>query len=492
MDSAQKILSSSTSPLFKDVKMGEGGGGLPSSIPFDPSLVLGNLVTADKLIALELLAKIQSVPTSKQDDLNDAILALRSLNMTIDEITGLGVEVDDSLLKTRDATKKKVAEAAGKLAEARVAAIDLVQQARRAIHGISHSIESPIDYNRTMIKRMPLSADSMKMNAQYFSFDENKQEAKNVVAKISGFVSESTEILGDSYSQQATGAVQSQVNQQIQDHNIAGTLIITATCTHKDAALLAPFYLDVDKAIRVWNTLVADEDKFKPTSPADMAKIAAKEGTADEKRIMILSGETFGSSFIGMVHVLRDEKTSTSQEMVSVAASLQGQFEAGCFFGHESGGFGMDSQFAADAKRLLSTQKIASHVTMVTVGAIPSIKSNEVKLGVKAFADFDPDKMMGKLATLANATDDEQRSVQQSAQAARTGQQMMAIRSSEIKSVLTSLGEISDQSNKILDVNSLMTSFEDYVNKALAGEAGVPINYYLKPITASQLAQMWV
>ena len=32
--------------------------------------------------------------------------------------------------------------------------------------------------------------------------------------------------------------------------------------------------------------------------------------------------------------------------------------------------------------------------------------------------------------------------------------------------------------------------FQDYVDKAIAGEAGVPINYYLKPITKLMIAQM--
>ena len=57
---------------------------------------------------------------------------------------------------------------------------------------------------------------------------------------------------------------------------------------------------------------------------------------------------------------------------------------------------------------------------------------------------------------------------------------------------MTGLKDAQTEDNKILDINSLMTAFEDYVDKAIAGDIGVPITYYLKPITASQLAQMWV
>ncbi|MFC2155402.1 hypothetical protein ACFLRB_02790 [Acidobacteriota bacterium] len=178
--------------------------------------------------------------------------------------------------------------------------------------------------------------------------------------------------------------------------------------------------------------------------------------------------------------------------MYSIASSLQAQFSVGGWFEDESGGFGVDEQFAKDMKNLLSTQTISSHISVVCMGAIPSIKSNQVQIGVKQFADFDPAAMMGKLVTLANATGSAQDSVKQASAAARTGEQMIQIRSSEIQSVLTGLGKLDDGENQMLDINSLMTAFEDYVNKAMAGECGVPVTYYTKPITASQLAQMWI
>ncbi len=171
---------------------------------------------------------------------------------------------------------------------------------------------------------------------------------------------------------------------------------------------------------------------------------------------------------------------------------MQAQMETGSWFASAEGGFGVSAQFANDVKRMLSTQRISSHISLITMGLIPTIKSNEVQIGVKELADFHPAKMMDKLAILANATTSEQKTVQEGAQAARTGNQMIQIRGAEIKSVMSGLGEIDDGKNKMLDINSLMTAFEDYVNKAIAGNIGVPINYYRKSITRAQLAQMWV
>lgn len=57
---------------------------------------------------------------------------------------------------------------------------------------------------------------------------------------------------------------------------------------------------------------------------------------------------------------------------------------------------------------------------------------------------------------------------------------------------MSGLANIDSQQNKIIDTNSVMDALDDYVQKALAGNIGVPVNYYLKPITRSQLAEMWM
>lgn len=465
---------------------------MPTSIPFDPSLVLGNIVPQESLDIVLKIAEAEGPVDAAEEAFNSAVMNLRSLDMTITELSNLDIDAK-AFAEPRKQAEEAVTKTATDLATKRVASLAPISALRESIRKVNKSIESPIDYNRTEIKKMPLSADSLTMDAQYFSYDSNEQSSNSALAAISSFVSASTKFLGTKRSAEVTASVSSQVSQQREHHSVDGVLIITANCTHKDAALLAPLNLDVDKAIRVWNTNFAKgADKIKVDDPNSIMQIAKTSDTEAEQKMYILSGATYGSSFVGMVHVLKTEDTETSQKMMSLASSLQGQMEVGSWFASAQGGFGVNAQFANDVKNMLSTQLINSTVSVVTMGAIPSIKSNEVNIGVKQFADFDPAAMMGKLATLANATSSAQKSVQESAAAARTGGQMVQLRSAEIQSVLTGLGALDDGKNKMLDINSLMTAFEDYLDKVLAGNAGVPINYYLKPITASQLAQMWV
>ncbi len=470
---------------------------MSTTIPYDPSLVLGNIVPEKHLENLEAISKIQAPIDADLGELNSALLLKHKLEMTLQELANMGVATKP-VTDQMDTVDKAITGAAGKYAKTAAASLPAVAAARAKIEQVGESIESPIDYNKSSIKKMPLSADSLTMDAQYFSFDETRQSSESVMASMKSFVSASSSFLGNERSAQMTATMQDQVSHQREVHDIQGTLVITANCTHKNAALFAPFVIDVDKGIRAWNELVKLKQLhgtgqfIKTDDRASFEKAAEQSGTAEEAYYNLLSGATYGSSFVGMVHVLKEAGTQSDQSMYSAAASLQAQMKVGGWFSNFEGGFGVSSSFSHSAKQLLSQQKITSHISIICMGLIPSIVANDVELAVKQFTNFDPAAMMEKLQTLQNATAAEQASISQAADAARTGGQMMSIHAAEIKSVMSAVSEHQDGSNKMLDINSLMTAFTDYVNKAGGGDIGVPIEYYLKPITANQLFQMWV
>lgn len=463
---------------------------MPSTIPYDPSLVLGNIVTQDKLDNLVAISAAQAPADAAEDTLNSLIALKRSLDMTVQELIEMNVDVADVIQESQD-VGTQIADAAKAFGKAKVEAEKNIQPLKAKIRTLSDSVESPIDYNKTQIKQMPLAADSLKMNCQYFAFDQNTQDSGTHAATVSSFVSDSVSEFGETYSGQAKTSAQSQVNSQHQNHNISGTMVVTITCTHKDAVLLAPFILDVDKSVRVWNSLFSD-DMIKTNDIPGIIKTMAQQDTPQENKFQILSGETCGSCFIGMVHTLNITDTTTTESMYSVAESIQGQFSVGCWFAEESGGFGVDSSFSADAKNLLSSQSITSHCTLTVMGSIPSIKSNTVMMAVQSFSDFDGASSMKAVQTLQNATSDDMTTIDSAAGNARTGGQLVSMQTAKVSAVLSGLSTIDNQNNKMIDTNSLMDAMEDYVNKCIAGNIGIPINYYLKPITKSQIAQMWL
>jgi hypothetical protein len=465
---------------------------MPSTIPYDPSLTLGNIVEQEKLDNVIKIGELQAPADAAQTDLNSLITLKRSIDMTVQEMIDLGIDVTD-LIKESETIGTQLQKAAVDYGKAKIDSEKAIQPLRAKMSEVSKEIESPIDYNRSKIKKMPISSDSMQMNVQYFSFDENVQSSSSHATTISSFVSESLSYFGQHQSGQVAASAQSQVNSQMSKHSIAGTLVICITCTHKNAQVFAPFILDVDKAVRAWNQLFPDK-MIKTDDPASIAKIEATAETKEDKSFSILSGATYGSSFVGMVHILNTTKTDSSQSLESIAASLQETFNVGGWFMQVSGGFGVASSFSDSAKNLLSTQNIQSHCSLVTMGIIPSIKSNQVKMAVQQFANFSPDKEMESLATLQGATAGENDSVASAATAARTGQQMINLQNTKIAATLSGLAEIDDGNNKMIDINSMMDAMDDYINRCVEGgdNVGVPINYYLKPITQSIIARAWL
>lgn len=462
---------------------------MPSTIPYDPSIVLGNIIDPARLDRLNKIAERQAPIDAAENTLNSLITLKRSIDTTIRELANMSIDTRD-LSKQSEEIKKDIVKAANEYAKEKLAGKTEIQKLQaQAI--VNSNWESPLDYNRTEIKKMPLSADSMNMNVQYFSFDRNSQNSKTQSQNIQDFISSEFKFLGDEMSDEASKAAASQINSQYSRHDISGTLVIAVSCTHKNAALLAPCVIDTDKAIRVWNSMYRD-DMLKTDDPTNMIKTAKNAATSKEKSMTIVSGATYGSSFVGMVHILNTQSTVSSEKMTSTVNSLQAQVKTNGWFMDVSGGFGLSEQFSNDVKNLLSTQDISSHCTLTTHGLIPSIKSNEVKMAVKEFTSFDGKSAMDDLAALQNAVSKEKDTTDASAAAARLGQQMVTLKNAQISGVLSGLQDIDDGNNKIIDINSMMTALDDYIEKAGNGEIGVPINYYIKPITKSQLAQMWV
>jgi hypothetical protein len=465
---------------------------MPSTIPYDPSLVLGNIVSQKKLDNLVQMSALQAPSDAAESTLNSLITLKRSIDMTIQEMINMGIDSTDIIAESQD-IGKQIQKAAVDYGKAKIATEKAIQPLRAQIIGLNDEVESPIDYNRSQIKELPISSDSLQMNCQYFSYDENAQSSNSHATTVASFVSESLSIFGEGQSSQASASAQSQVNSQVSRHSISGTLVVCITCTHKNAQVFAPFMLDVDKSIRVWNKLFPDT-MIKTNDPGSIAKIEASAETKADKSFSILSGATYGSSFVAMVHVLNTTNTQSSQSMESIAASMQETFDIGGWFASGTGGFGVSASFSDSAKNLLSTQNVTSHCSLITMGIIPSIKSNQVKMAVQSFADFDPAKTMEQLATLQGATAGDNNTISSAADAARTGQQMMTIKNATITSTLSGLATIDDGQNSIIDTNSMMTALEDYVQRCVTGgnNIGVPINYYLKPISQSMIARAWL
>ncbi|UXE61751.1 MAG: hypothetical protein KA717_02000 [Woronichinia naegeliana WA131] len=169
---------------------------MPQSIPYDPSLTLGNVVSNSKLKALIELSKLQQPIDELEYAMNSSIELLRSLDRTSAELTNLGIGNSSELDAARKTAEETVKKSAQEYATKRAENLPEIAKRRGALSAISTSVESPIDYNKTQIKKMPLSSDSLRMNAQYFASEQQKDGSNTGIKQAKAFVGAMTSFLG--------------------------------------------------------------------------------------------------------------------------------------------------------------------------------------------------------------------------------------------------------------------------------------------------------
>lgn len=65
---------------------------------------------------------------------------------------------------------------------------------------------------------------------------------------------------------------------------------------------------------------------------------------------------------------------------------------------------------------------------------------------------------------------------------------------STITASIAGLAKMEEQENSIIDINSMMTAMDDYIEKCTSADEnlGVPINFYLKQFTRQDIVRAWV
>ena len=462
---------------------------MASTIPYDPTLVLGNLVDPADIENLKVISSAERPVDVAQDTLNDTIRAKQKLQMTYTELANLGLSQTQltSLDTQMTALNDTLAKNAGDYAKAVLDSQTKIAAGKAKIVTLSEQPESPVDWNKTEIKKIELSSNTMNMDVQYIrnedEDDGSNAHADNVAASVSSAVSC---VFGFKAAASAATNVANTTLATTSAHNIIGTLVITAACTHKMATELAPFIMDPEKAIDAWNQTYPSD-----IIPSDPTAMAALINVDTKNKLHILSGKTIGSSFVGLVHFEQHENTDSTQNSSASTKAANASFEYGGWFADYEGKFGVTKDVSDNVKKMFSTTNVTSHCSLITMGIIPSIKSNLIKTTVNTLKP-DAKEVMSQLSAIQGATDSTVKTIGSSASDAKVGSQYIELNNSYITNVVSNLGIIENDNNQVIDTNSLMTAFDDYVQQATKGEDGVPINFFIREITKSAIVKAWM
>ena len=166
--------------------------------------------------------------------------------------------------------------------------------------------------------------------------------------------------------------------------------------------------------------------------------------------LKLLTGVTMGSSFIGMVHILKKESSSSNQGIATIARKASGEFKKGLFFSSKSGGFGVDQSSSASIKNLFSSSDITSHITLITTGVIPTIQASDgLKTVLKQMNSAETMDTMLKLQNANSGEGGSMDSMESAGEAAMNGQRVQALASKNTESAITAVTTMEGQQDKV-------------------------------------------
>lgn len=101
-----------------------------------------------------------------------------------------------SLQQEGESVKQEITDAAVLYGKTKVHTARDIQKLRATIQSIHCDIESPVDYNRSELKSLPVSNNSMQMNVQYFRYESNKESSFTHGSSVSSFVNHALRLFG--------------------------------------------------------------------------------------------------------------------------------------------------------------------------------------------------------------------------------------------------------------------------------------------------------
>lgn len=479
-----------------------------TSIPADRGILLGNVVEKWRIDNLQVIAELQSPVDLANDRLNNLVLSNHKIGMIYLQMVNMKVDLVslEKLNVEKVALKAEMADAAIDLGLQTVKAeraIRVVKE-KMAQMKISKQIESPIDFELSKVAPFPLSFDSLNFDVQYFKVMESLDASTAHASQVSSYVASSFSVsflgAGVAGATQHAQTASNTAMAQASTNKVEGTIVIVAEATHKQTDMIVPCYLDAQKSVKAWN-YTYPEDPLT-TDPMSMILTARKENPL--KTISVITGEAKSSSFVGYVHLLKTERTEQTQMTDSVVSAFASAMEVNMMIAAFSGKMSMSQSQSSSASQLFSTAKIQNTVSLTCQGVIPSIVSKTLETSVQNLQP-DPSAVMTQLAaisqasgdvvnntTSSNSEGDASGTIAASAGSATQAAKAIELNNSYITSAVQALGEATVEQNQVIDTNSMMTAFEDFVKKVQEGNCGVPTKFLLKELTKADIAKVYI
>ena len=339
---------------------------MPTTIPYDPSRALGNIVDNAVLQNLLDISAAHAPADAAEEKLNSLKAIKRSIDMTIAELANMRIDTA-SLAKESAELDDRI----------RIAGDDYAALRRKSVEEIKRlqdnppppnpgPYDSPVNQALSRTTTVPLTADALRMSVRYFAVDNTQRASSARAPAIEGFVAEKLSAYSAWRRQQTVQAIRQQIDGDYRRRDIAGSMVIVINCIHKNRTLISPLVLDADKAVAAWNS-THTANRIDTAQPEKVLLLAADADAnpRPEKTLPLVYGATYGSYFIGMVHMTADGSNADRNKMDTIAACIERLFGIGSWAGN--GPFSLDGEFSREARHLLSDEHVTGHCTFLTL-----------------------------------------------------------------------------------------------------------------------------
>mmetsp|Transcript_14416 Transcript_14416/g.22224 ORF Transcript_14416/g.22224 Transcript_14416/m.22224 type:complete len:495 (-) Transcript_14416:147-1631(-) len=470
---------------------------MSTSIPFDPSLVLGQIFDYRKLERLMEIAEVQKPCILANDKLNSLITQSYKMDMILKQMQILGLEWSQTkkVVAKIAELKKRMAEAAISLVRETIKCEQGVQKLQMEASGIiSLNIESPIDYDSVQVKNFPLSYDAVKFDVQYVRNESSVDDSNSHANSVAKTVGKSFGIIGIfNAKRDTTDTIADTIQRDNSRYEIEGTIVVTAHVQHRNAEVLEPFNIDPKKAVKAWNSTFPDDRLYTdPQSMLEAATLPVEVKGEKYNCLNLLSGCSKSSSFVGYINLKKSEDTSSTQMSSSFASAAKTSITLGNFIASVTATSGYSEQAANMSKNLFSSSQLNNSVGIVSQGIIPKFVADDISTTVYSLKP-NPSEVMNNLKAIQGASN-EPTNQGMSAQAGsgKSGKQYVSLQSDFISSSVETLAPIQNEKNKVINTNTMFTALTDFIEKAISGRSGVPTNFFIKKITKDQIAKRYI
>jgi len=336
-------------------------------------------------------------------------------------------------------------------------------------------IESGIDWDRSKIQYVDRGHETITVTATFLDNEDMSQGAHSASKKVqSAVLGSKTSLFGNTNVGTLAHAAGQTFATTAERHNIESTIVVSAFATHRMSKQFSPLVLDADKLRAAWNY-------YYESDPVDLQNLTMPTPVSQQEQpsaIAMVTEELLGSAFVGLIHIVQKASTETFTSTDAAAESLNVKRQATVLATFTNFGLDISNEVADRISALGSAANFDLRFDMVTMGYIPTIKSNVLTQVIQQFKTFDPENMsVVKNGYQLNDLPPETRVILNANQEQVDKRKNMA---SVISATIAAVAK-TDRPFRTLDANTFMIAFDDFVQgiKTQKG-VGAPVGLNLK------------